>query len=81
MVVAINKCDKHNADVKKSKADLLAQGIHLEEYGGDVQAVCISALQVRHEGLPSRVPLRNAFFFRVPIWSLCKKLSLLKPSS
>lgn len=46
MVVAINKCDKYNADVKKSKADLLAHNIHLEEYGGDVQAVCISALQV-----------------------------------
>ncbi|ODM97605.1 Translation initiation factor IF-2, mitochondrial [Orchesella cincta] len=43
MIVAINKIDKHNADVDKTKRMLLQEAIQLEEFGGDVQCVPISA--------------------------------------
>lgn len=45
IVIAINKCDKYESDVERTKRSLLAQNIELEDYGGDVQAVCISALK------------------------------------
>ncbi|CAL8111432.1 unnamed protein product [Orchesella dallaii] len=43
MIIAINKIDKHNADVEKTKRMLLQEAIQLEEFGGDVQCVPISA--------------------------------------
>jgi translation initiation factor IF-2 len=43
--VAINKCDKQNADPAKAKKSLLEHGIVPEDMGGDVQMIEISALQ------------------------------------
>ncbi|KAH9509360.1 Translation initiation factor IF-2, mitochondrial [Bulinus truncatus] len=45
IIVAINKIDKNNADVARTKQMLLEHQIMLEEFGGDVQAVPISALK------------------------------------
>ena len=45
MIVAINKIDKPGADVARTKQQLTSQGVNLEEDGGDVQCVAISALQ------------------------------------
>ncbi|GAB6025244.1 hypothetical protein CHUAL_010664 [Chamberlinius hualienensis] len=45
MIVAINKMDKYNADIENTKKSLLSCGIVLEEQGGDIQAVPISALK------------------------------------
>lgn len=44
ILVAINKIDKPEADIARTKRMLLEQGIELEESGGEVQAVPISAL-------------------------------------
>lgn len=48
LIVAINKCDKADADPEFTKRDLLANDITLEEFGGNVQAVEISALKGLH---------------------------------
>ncbi|KAI8744462.1 translation initiation factor IF-2, mitochondrial-like [Biomphalaria glabrata] len=45
IIVAINKIDKNNADVARTKQMLLEHEIQLEEFGGDVQVVPISALK------------------------------------
>lgn len=43
IIVAINKIDKPDADVERTKRGLAQLGINLEGYGGDTQFVCISA--------------------------------------
>jgi translation initiation factor IF-2 len=42
-VVAINKIDRPNANVEKTKMDLVEKGIYLEGMGGDIPFVLISA--------------------------------------
>lgn len=42
-IVAINKIDKPNADIEKTKNNLLENGIYLEGMGGDISYVPISA--------------------------------------
>lgn len=44
LIVALNKCDKHFDLLQRTKTSLLKHGVLLEEFGGDVQAVAISAL-------------------------------------
>lgn len=43
IIVAINKCDKPEADPERTKRGLAQVGINLEGHGGDTQYVCISA--------------------------------------
>ncbi|KAK3884558.1 hypothetical protein Pcinc_011182 [Petrolisthes cinctipes] len=44
IVVAINKIDKPEADLERTRRTLLNAGLQLEEDGGEIQAVGISAL-------------------------------------
>jgi translation initiation factor IF-2 len=44
IIVALNKCDREDADPAYVKSDLLAKGVELEEFGGDVQCVEVSGL-------------------------------------
>ncbi|TWU78135.1 hypothetical protein ED733_007409 [Metarhizium rileyi] len=42
IIVAINKVDKEDARVDQVKSDLARHGVEIEDYGGDVQVVCVS---------------------------------------
>jgi len=42
IIVAINKIDKSQADPDSVKLDLGRHGIEVEDFGGDVQAICVS---------------------------------------
>ncbi|XP_052200186.1 uncharacterized protein LOC127806743 [Diospyros lotus] len=44
IVVAINKCDKPAADPERVRVQLASEGLPLEEMGGDVQVVEVSAV-------------------------------------
>lgn len=43
IIVAINKIDKPEADIERTKSGLAQLGVSLEGLGGDTQYVCISA--------------------------------------
>ncbi|KAL0845486.1 hypothetical protein Bca101_018732 [Brassica carinata] len=45
IVVAINKCDKPGADPERVKNQLAAEGIEIEDIGGNVQVVEVSAVE------------------------------------
>lgn len=45
IIVAVNKIDKSEANIKKTHQMLAEQGIHVEALGGDVPSVNISALK------------------------------------
>ncbi|PTB62434.1 mitochondrial translation initiation factor 2 [Trichoderma citrinoviride] len=42
IIVAITKVDKEDARIEQVKADLSRYGVEIEDYGGDVQVVCVS---------------------------------------
>ena len=42
IIVAINKVDKHDANVEQVKQDLTRHDIVVEDYGGDFQAIAVS---------------------------------------
>lgn len=42
IIVAINKVDKDEARIDLVKSDLAKNGVEIEDYGGDVQVVCVS---------------------------------------
>ncbi|KAI1848437.1 hypothetical protein JX266_005743 [Neoarthrinium moseri] len=42
IIVAINKIDKDGARIDTVKSDLARHGVEIEDYGGDVQVVCVS---------------------------------------
>ena len=42
IIVAINKVDKEEANVDRVKQDLARHGVDVEDFGGDVQAICLS---------------------------------------
>lgn len=42
MIVAINKIDKDQANPEKVKQDLGRHGVEVEDFGGEVQTVCVS---------------------------------------
>jgi translation initiation factor IF-2 len=42
IIVAITKVDKEDARIDQVKADLSRYGVEIEDYGGDVQVVCVS---------------------------------------
>jgi len=44
IIVAINKCDREDANPQFVKTSLLENGVELEEFGGEVQCVEVSGL-------------------------------------
>ncbi|EER44324.1 mitochondrial initiation factor 2 [Histoplasma capsulatum var. duboisii H88] len=42
IIVAINKIDKPDINVERVKQDLARNNVHVEDIGGDVQAICVS---------------------------------------
>ncbi len=55
IIVAINKMDKAGADPEKVKKELSQHGVLLEDWGGDVVSVQVSAKT--HEGVPEMLEM------------------------
>ncbi|KAL1460962.1 hypothetical protein WDU94_012896 [Cyamophila willieti] len=60
IIVAINKIDKAGADIERTKNMLVSQNIVVEDLGGDVQAIPISALQGTNVDLLTEAILAQA---------------------
>ncbi len=45
MIIAINKCDKPDADPNRVRQELLQHEVFVEEMGGDIQSVEVSAIK------------------------------------
>jgi len=59
MIVAINKIDKHEANAQKVRERLLSEEVVVEEMGGDVQNVEVSALKkIGLEALIEKIQLQ-----------------------
>lgn len=59
MIIAVNKIDLEGADPSKVQTDLLQYDVQVEELGGDVQAVPVSALKKTGlEGLMEAITLQ-----------------------
>jgi translation initiation factor IF-2 len=68
MIVAINKIDKGDSDVDRTKQMLLQEGIQLEDFNGDVQCVAISA--AKGMNLPALV---DAILVQAELLNLCSE--------
>lgn len=66
IVVAVNKCDRPDANPASVRQQLIAEGLELEEIGGDVQVVDISATQ--RTGLAK---LEEALLLQAEFMDLC----------
>lgn len=66
IVVAINKIDKPGANVAQTRDMLLQHGLQLEDHGGDIQAVPISALKGQNLNL-----LVEAIVTQAELLNLC----------
>jgi len=56
IIVAVNKCDKPEANPQKVRTELLQHDIIPEEMGGDIQCINVSAKN--KEGLDNLISLR-----------------------
>ncbi|MDR1034845.1 MAG: translation initiation factor IF-2 [Holosporales bacterium] len=60
LVIAINKIDKPNINIEKLKSELLSHDVVLEDFGGDVLSVEISALHNKNlDGLVDVILLQS----------------------